>query len=282
MVRSYRLPTGRRRQLSVLVIPDDGSRTLEFKLSYWMLRLVTGILILLVVLLLVGGRYYWLSRSWERVAQLHKRENSRLRAEVERVEELASMVTRMKEVDQQLRSMLSPNLSLPPSSYTTSPTTEALFDGSVASEKVATLKIRPAAYRQDTLDPRRVPSVWPIPRSIGFVTAEFEDYRGVLKNQHLGIDIAAPEGATVHATADGKVVFSDVHADLGRMVAIDHFGVYLTRYGHNSLLLIEVGEHVRKGQPVAMVGNTGHSSGPHLHYEVLERGEPRDPRQFLP
>ena len=282
MVRSYRLPTGRRRQLSVLVIPDDGSRTLEFKLSYWTLRLVTGILILLVVLVLVGGRYYWLSRSWEQVAQSHKRENNRLGAEAERVEELASMVTRMKEVDQQLRSMLSPNLSLPPSSYTASPTTEELLNGSIASGKITTLKIQPAAYRQDALDPRRVPSVWPIPRSIGFVTAEFEDSRGVLKNQHLGIDIAAPGGTTVHATADGKVVFSNVHSDLGHMVAIDHFGAYLTRYGHNSVLLVAPGENIRKGQPVAMVGNTGHSSGPHLHYEVLENGEPRDPRRFLP
>jgi murein DD-endopeptidase MepM/ murein hydrolase activator NlpD len=272
----------RRRQLSVLVIPDDGSRTLEFKLSYWTLRLVSGILILLIALVLVGGRFYWLSRSWEQVAQTHKRENTRLRAEVERVDELASMVSRMKEVDQQLRSMLSPNLSLPPFSYSTSPESENLLDGSVATDKVVTLKIQPVSYRQEALDPRWMPSVWPIPRSTGFVTAEYEAIRGVLKNQHLGIDIAAPAGTTIHATADGKVVFSDVHMDLGNMVAIDHYGAYVTRYGHNSLLLVSVGENIRKGQPIALVGNSGHSSGPHLHYEVLDGGKSRNPRQYLP
>jgi murein DD-endopeptidase MepM/ murein hydrolase activator NlpD len=264
------------------VIPDDGSRTLEFKLSYWTLRLVSGILILLLALGLVGGRCYWLSRSWEQVAQTHKRENIRLRIEVERVDALASMVSRMKEVDQQLRSMFSPNLSLPPSSYSTSLESENLIGGSVATDKVVTLKAHPVSYRQEALDPRWVPSVWPIPRSAGFVTAEFEATRGVLKNQHLGIDIAAPAGTTIHATADGKVVFSGVHMDLGNMVAIDHYGAYVTRYGHNSLLLVSVGENIRKGQPIALVGNSGHSSGPHLHYEILDGGKSRNPRQYLP
>ena len=282
MLRSYGLSTRRRRQLSVLVIPDDGSRTLEFKLSYWTLRLVSGLLIMLVALVFVGGRYYWLSRSWEQVAQSHKRENRRLRAEDERVDELASMVSRMKEVDQQLRSMLSPNLSLPPSSYSTQPEIENLLDGSVVTDKVATLKVQPVSYRQEALDPRWVPSVWPIPRSSGFVTAEYEATRGVLKNQHLGIDIAAPAGTTIHATADGRVVFTDVHTDLGHMVAIDHYGSYVTRYGHNSLLLVSLGENVRKGQPIALVGSSGHSSGPHLHYEVLDGGRSRDPRKYLP
>jgi len=103
-----------------------------------------------------------------------------------------------------------------------------------------------------------------------------------MRGKHLGIDIAAPQGTLVLATADGRVVYAGVDAVQGQMLAIDHFGAYMTRYGHNSSLLVSEGELVRKGQPVAQVGSSGESSGPHLHYEVSESGRHQDPRLFLP
>ena len=119
-------------------------------------------------------------------------------------------------------------------------------------------------------------------RSLGWITAEFEEVEGVIRGKHLGIDIAAPKGATVYATADGRVVFANVDEILGQVVAINHFEAFMTRYGHNTSILVSVGEEVRKGQPIALVGSSGRSSAPHLHYEVLEGGRPRDPRRFMP
>lgn len=272
----------RRRQLSVLVIPDDGSRTLEFKLTYWFLRSAIGALVLLIVLVILGGGFYWQARNWERVAQALKRENNRLRAEVERIEELAQVITEIKRVDMQLRDMLSSNMQLAPAAYSAPPPAYALQGAGDGSEQVVTVLGRSVPRLQEPLDPRWTPSVWPVSRDLGWVTAEFNADSGVLKNQHTGIDIAAPEGSAVYATADGKVVFAGLHETLGQTVAIDHYGVFLTRYSHNATLLVSVEDEVRKGQPVALVGNSGHSSGPHLHYEVLENGRHRDPRQFLP
>ena len=88
--------------------------------------------------------------------------------------------------------------------------------------------------------------------------------------------------AAITATADGRVIFAGEDDSLGLALSIDHSGSYLTRYGHNSALLVRTGEYVKKGQPIALVGNTGKSSGPHVHYEIWQQGSLRNPREFLP
>jgi murein DD-endopeptidase MepM/ murein hydrolase activator NlpD len=114
------------------------------------------------------------------------------------------------------------------------------------------------------------------------VSREFQAQQGMFRNQHLGIDIAAPEGTPIQATADGRVLVAGDDDVLGRLVVIDHGDGYITRFGHNGALLVSKGESIRRGQHIAQVGNSGHSSGPHLHYEVLENGRARDPRELLP
>ncbi len=273
----------RGRQLSVSVIPDDGSRTLEFKVSYWLLRGAVAGLLVLVAMVVVGGVFYLDARYWEDVATSYRRENVYLRSEAERVEDLAQIVMRIKQVDLQLREMLSPPLKLAPAAYTAPASSQGILDESHADGRVRTVLERLAPYPVEASDHRWTPSIWPVSKSVGWVTAEFEETAGVLHNQHLGIDIVAPRGTPVHATADGRVVFAGVDEVLGLTVAIDHYdGAFVTRYGHNSSLLVAEGEEVRKGQPMALVGSSGLSSGPHLHYEVVEKGRHQNPRDFLP
>ena len=269
----------RRKQLSVLVIPDDGSRTLEFKVSHWLLHTAVAALLCMVLLVLSGVVFFWQARAWERIAESLKRQNNRLRAEVERIDELSQVVGQIKQVDLQLRNMLSPS---PQASYASSAYGESFGAIEEGNGQVATVADRPVSRLDEPLDPRGVPSIWPVSRSLGWITAGFEEVEGVIRGKHLGIDIAAPQGATVYATADGRIVFANVDEILGQVVAIDHFGAFMTRYGHNASILVSVGEEVRKGQPIALVGSTGRSSAPHLHYEVLEGGRPRDPRKFMP
>jgi murein DD-endopeptidase MepM/ murein hydrolase activator NlpD len=100
--------------------------------------------------------------------------------------------------------------------------------------------------------------------------------------RHDGIDIAAPEGTTVHAAAAGTVIYAGEQAGYGSIVILKHEGGLVTLYAHNSRLLVAEGARVRRGDPVAKVGQTGKTSGPHLHFEVREGTRPRNPLLFLP
>ena len=110
----------------------------------------------------------------------------------------------------------------------------------------------------------------------------FELAEGIVQTRHFGIDIAAVAGTPVRATADGQVKFAGADPALGYLLVIDHGGIYTTRYGNNGILLVKAGTRVRQGQYIALVGSSGRGASPHLHYEVIESGRARDPRDFLP
>lgn len=103
-----------------------------------------------------------------------------------------------------------------------------------------------------------------------------QDYK-----HHAGIDIVARLGSPVVATADGRVVFSGVREGYGKVVVVDHGFGYQTVYAHNSRLSVPVGVRVVRGQQIAHVGATGHTTGAHLHYEVRKNGVPVDPQPYL-
>ena len=98
---------------------------------------------------------------------------------------------------------------------------------------------------------------------------------------HTGLDFRADIGTPVHAAAGGLVLESTWHPEYGRVVEIDHGNGLSTRYAHCSKVLVQAGALVKRGQPVAEVGTSGRSTGPHLHFEVLLDGAPQDPARFL-
>ncbi|MFT6086696.1 MAG: murein DD-endopeptidase MepM/ murein hydrolase activator NlpD [Glaciecola sp.] len=113
-------------------------------------------------------------------------------------------------------------------------------------------------------------------------------YYGVRKDpftgrpsMHKGIDFAGKEGEDVIATGAGVVTWSGSRYGYGNLVEIDHGNGLRTRYGHNAELIVAVGDVVTKGQGIALVGNTGRSTGAHVHYEVLKNGQQIDPLPFI-
>jgi len=98
---------------------------------------------------------------------------------------------------------------------------------------------------------------------------------------HEGVDIAAPSGTPIKAAAGGKVIFSGQRAGYGNVVELDHGGGVITRYGHNAANLVSAGDEVAAGQAIALVGNTGRSTGAHLHFEVRKAGKPINPETLL-
>lgn len=98
---------------------------------------------------------------------------------------------------------------------------------------------------------------------------------------HRGIDFAGPVGAQVVSVASGVVTYSKDRFGYGKTVEINHGNGYVTRYAHNQRVLVTVGDTVQKGQPIALMGSTGRSTGPHLHFEVLKQGRAVDPMSFV-
>ena len=98
---------------------------------------------------------------------------------------------------------------------------------------------------------------------------------------HTGLDFRGEIGDPVRATATGKVTIAGWSGGYGKMVEIDHGNGFATRYGHLSEILVKVGQTVQIGQTIGLVGSTGRSTGPHLHYETRIDGEAVDPQKFL-
>jgi murein DD-endopeptidase MepM/ murein hydrolase activator NlpD len=98
---------------------------------------------------------------------------------------------------------------------------------------------------------------------------------------HEGLDFSAEAGQPIKATAAGIVIAAEVTPEYGNMVRISHGSGLETRYAHAAKLLVKEGDRIKKNQVVALVGNTGRSTGPHLHYEIRVNGEPLDPRKYL-
>lgn len=133
---------------------------------------------------------------------------------------------------------------------------------------------------------QRTPSISPIAPATGwFFSSPFaRARRHPIFNEarpHEGIDISAPMSAPIIAPAAGRVIDVDTKPGYGKMVALDHGHGVVTRYAHCSKILVRVGQWVRRGDRVALVGKTGYATAPHLHYEVLVNGRPVNPRNYI-
>lgn len=124
------------------------------------------------------------------------------------------------------------------------------------------------------------PDSWIWPVTAGMKISSRFGYRGT--DLHTGIDIPAASGSLVLATMDGQVSFAGYDGGYGNVIDIVHRDNFMTRYGHNTILLVRQGDFVRKGQLIALSGSTGNSTGSHVHYEIRCNDVPLDPLDFLP
>jgi len=125
------------------------------------------------------------------------------------------------------------------------------------------------------------PSIWPVEGRVGSSFGERQDPINGEGAFHAGIDIDAPYGTPVRATADGDVTGASMGAGYGRQIVLTHGHDLLTVYGHLSAMAVMPGEHVIRGQVIGYVGQSGRATGPHLHYEVRVHNIPVNPHKYM-
>lgn len=129
---------------------------------------------------------------------------------------------------------------------------------------------------------RAVPNQWP---AQGEISSDYGLRKSPFsrnKSFHDGLDIANNLGTDIVAAGDGLVIFSGYMPVYGRTIVIKHGYGFETKYGHNSSLLVKEGDRVKKGDLIAKMGNTGRSTGPHMHFSVYKNGQLQDPKIYLP
>ncbi|SHH17987.1 Murein DD-endopeptidase MepM and murein hydrolase activator NlpD, contain LysM domain [Thermosyntropha lipolytica DSM 11003] len=289
--------------MTILFIPPGGSQARRFNISYAHIKgLAAGMFLVVALLLTLGGLYFYSQDQIRQVDKL-KADNKEkaeaimlLQQEIESIEKQKEDIERKQEEIKKLMGIkeTSGRESLPSrggqggrdasSRENVSDILYRLQDikNYLSREEQALDEMLALAKNKEDYF-RSVPNQWPVK---GEITSPFgfrkSPFGGRRETFHEGIDIANNVGETIVAAADGKVVFAGWQPVYGKTVEIEHGYGFTTIYGHNSALLVKEGEVVRKGQPIARLGNTGRSTGPHLHFTVKKYGELKDPLIYLP
>ena len=249
--------------MTFIVVPHGGHglNTRSFEVSYRRLRAAMALLILVVaagVAMMVSWLY--VAGQAARLPALQE-ELAELQAEREQVQQLALALRRLETQYAQVREMLGANRPSDPGSiWLPDLTAGTLSDTETADSTSA-----------------QMPGSWPLTQR-GFVTRE---HLGRIPGQHPGIDIAIAEGNYVRASGGGTVAEAGQDDIYGNFVRIQHAEGYETVYGHAAELFVAPNDPVERHQVIALSGNTGTSTAPHLHFEVWKDGSPIDPREII-
>jgi len=240
-----------------MLIPEEGGETRGIRFSARaaaMLVLSAGLLVVALCLMVTTWWYFALeaAKGWRQEALLDS-----LQAERAQILQLAAQLERIEDEYAHLRSLfgptaepVAPDLWLPP----------AGLPGTRTPPNVA-------------LDDATVPSAWPL-TEVGYVT---QPLIAGGAGEHPGLDIAVATDSYIRASGGGRVLRIGEDPIYGLFIVLDHGGGYQTVYAHASLILVDQGQEIRRGEVIGLTGSSGRSTAPHLHFEVLLEGLPVDP-----
>ena len=272
--RPKAVPLARRPWQLLLVPPMPGAPTRTFNVARWQARAVLGAMVALFLAAVAGVSTLVVAvRSPEVFAG---EESAMLRTRLVAVED--SLALALSELAESTDTVAAAAADVPQAGATT------------AAARLAPTKLRLPALKVSTRRTERAadaePSVGRIEGLpvIGAIASRFSRARRhpllhVIR-PHLGVDLAAPRGTQITAPAPGRVTFVGRKFGFGLVVEMDHGNGVLTRYAHCGNTLVTAGARVERGMPIATVGTSGLSTGPHLHYEVLVNGRQVDPLRF--
>ncbi len=282
---------------TLLILPHDGANVKKLNLSsnFFKTFIIVSIIFWLSSLFMFFS-YFSLKNKVTRLSEVEKI-NLKQKMELEnlnsKIQFLETQLARLQNTDLKIREMV--NLEVKGSGINFAGGSkplegdnlpDKLIERAEALEKEIKLREKSLSELAEYLEDRKslfmaTPSIWP---ARGFITSEFGWRRDPLtgaNEYHEGIDIAGAYGGQVRATAEGVVIESGNDAGYGKVVVIDHGYGIVTRYAHLSRSFVVVGQKVKKGSVIGAIGNSGKSTGPHVHYEVRIDGVPVNPVKYL-
>jgi murein DD-endopeptidase MepM/ murein hydrolase activator NlpD len=260
-----------------MIIPEGGEKVFSRNISSRLFKLIVVLASIWIVFLIsITVIYARLSVQASRSAMLQV-ENQKLREYFTRVIDIEESFKRNQELTARLAQLAGVNLE----SLTGQPKInfDSLSRSATDTSNPAIIPENESTMTPEQLLRTRTPHGRPL---YGWITKPFSAADSISGGgKHTGIDFAVKDGTAVSATASGTVSFAGWDEYLGNLVVIDHGNGYLTSYGHNRELLVKKGDKVTRGEVIALSGNTGRSSAPHLHYEIMKDGVPIDPAPYL-
>ncbi len=278
----------RKRQFSLIFVPNQDQDPKSITMSYFkgLLILCAGVLLAFHLIFGIVGYFQWMRANKIRTAL--KQENEELKASNEQIREIEKEFRKNQLYHERLRKAL--GLSLEMEGEETEeempvplqqPKRDPAFrtgEEEPGTGSVNTLPYLMSARESDFFNPEFMPTLLPVE---GFLTTHFRKADWYVKESHNGIDIASKKGTTIRAAGAGTVLITDWTPDYGNMVIIAHGGGLYSYYGHAIRTLVHQGDFVQKGQPIALLGSSGVSSAPHLHFEIWQDGKPINPVEFI-
>lgn len=263
---------------TLVLIPDETNNPRTYRLNRKLVRLIIAFSVLLIFAIAVS-----LAMILPRALRFNQieAENKKLIREHFKVLGLIDDYARIKQKDIAIRKYLGLGLNLesPYGFIEAEADTYTINFDSLLSIPVSQINPKDIPRFQNINFIENVPTTPPLE---GVVTAGFARSTIFQEDQHVGIDIATRVGEAVMAAAKGIVIFSNWTYRSGNSVIIYHGHDYFTVYSHNSRNIVKEHQKVHRGDIIALAGNTGISRGPHLHFEIWNKGVPIDPRDMIP
>jgi murein DD-endopeptidase MepM/ murein hydrolase activator NlpD len=252
--------------VTLMVVPHgDTSSPRRLKMPQWLYRaLLIFIIVMLVAPIVYIAIYYEVLARAAEAGRLAE-ENESLRRYQYKVQILEQSLLETRRLMAQISEMAGLDSVLMAEFYGTDDSTAAM----------AEMRMSPGGLS------RTLPPSSPIPDGLpgtGWITRGYSDIPG---KKHQGVDLAMPEGTDVYATAFGVIESCSYDSIFGHMIIMRNNDSIQTVFGHNSKLLVQHGDTVFAGQKIALSGNTGQSSAPHLHYEIRIHGKPVNPVKYF-
>ena len=283
----------RKRYFSLIFVPDQDQDPRSISMPYTRGRIVLGVLIVLSIHVILGAMGYLRIFKLSKAMRAIEEKNEELTSRNKQIEGIIKEFHEIQSTSQKIVRAFSGPLGL---------NEQESIDLEAMRSRSAEIN---AALRRDAresglgtmsesdipsglyfltertggyYDPDFLPTRLPVE---GVLTAHFQEGAWLPGGSHYGIDIATTQGSHIRAAGAGIVLLADWTPDFGNVIVISHGNGLYSYYAHAMRLLVEQGFHVRKGQPIALLGSSGISSAPHLHFEIWKDGRPLDPEQFL-